>query len=355
MVLDAIGSWARSNPQMLQALSGTAGSIGRGMVGHGNDTRDIFRGISGALAQDQVNQKGYLTEMEQAQAAQAELEAEQAKQQETIQWLQQQGFEDLAEYARAGNGGEAWKLALERMNPETAGGDESFFAPIQGFVGDQPTFVQPGNRGTSRVLDLPEGFQPRQRIEKVDLGTEWLVTDTTTGESQRIPKDIRGAEREEAIGGAEGAAIAGASGDIDAGQTALHIIDQIKNHPELEWATGPAAAMGGNNPVLFPQRFGFQRLVEQAKSGAFLTAIQEMRGLGALSNAEGQTATQAVTRLETALRKEDFLQALADYEGIIRRGMERAAARLQAGGGVFGAPTPGANVTSTGLSWSVSP
>jgi hypothetical protein len=340
------------SPWLDQNRNKLTGAFG-GLVGHGNDPRAIMSGAVSGMQQGQpVDQQVQMIAAEEAKQ-QAAIEAEQAQQQQTVEWLQQQGFEDLAEYARAGNGGEAWKLALERMNPETAGGDEeNFFGNVIPFEveGQGVQFGQVGNRGSFRPLQLPEGGRPAPTTRTVDTPTEVITQDIYGNELFRTPKDLRGAEREKAIGGVEGAAIAGASADIDAGETALHIIDQIKTHPELEWATGPAAAMGGNNAVLFPQRYGFQRLVDQAKSGAFLTAIQEMRGLGALSNAEGQTATAAVTRMETALRKEDFLQALADYEAIIRRGMERANARLQAGGG-----TPGGNVTSTGLSWSVSP
>lgn len=130
-----------------------------------------------------------------------------------------------------------------------------------------------------------------------------------------------------ATGKASGEATAAAPGDIAAGSAALDIINQIRTSPELPWATGTMAGLGGN-AIPGTGRFGFQNLVEQAKSGAFLTAVQEMRGLGALSNAEGQAATQAITRINTALSKEDFLKALADYEAIVLRGMERAQARL---------------------------
>ncbi len=83
-----------------------------------------------------------------------------------------------------------------------AGGDaETFFSPIKGFdAAGNPVFVQPGNRGGSTVMDLPEGFQPQGRLEKVDLGTEWLITDTTTGQTQRIPKDNYGAALATATG-----------------------------------------------------------------------------------------------------------------------------------------------------------
>jgi hypothetical protein len=155
------------------------------------------------------------------------------------------------------------------------------------------------------------------------------------------------------VGGITGEATASAPGDIATGRVALDLVNQIKTSPELGWATGTSAGLGGNM-VPGTGRFGFQNLVDQAKSGAFLTAIQEMRGLGALSNAEGQAATQAITRMNTALSTQDFLKAVDDYERIVKTGMERAQARLNADGPVI---NPGAQPaqTSTGVQWSYEP
>jgi hypothetical protein len=52
--------------------------------------------------------------------------------------------------------------------------------------------------------------------------------------------------------------------------------------------------------------------------------------MGSLSNAEGQTATRAISRMDTATSTPAFLDALADYEAIVQIGRERAAARIQA-------------------------
>ena len=56
-----------------------------------------------------------------------------------------------------------------------------------------------------------------------------------------------------------------------------------------------------------------------------------MRGMGALSNTEGQTATSAITRMKTAQSREGFLSALSDYRKTVRRGKEKAAAMLKQG------------------------
>jgi len=70
-----------------------------------------------------------------------------------------------------------------------------------------------------------------------------------------------------------------------------------------------------------------------------LTAIDQLRGMGSLSNAEGQTATRAIGRMDSATSTPEFLAALDDYENIVKLGRERAAARI--------APPAGATVQPT--------
>lgn len=161
------------------------------------------------------------------------------------------------------------------------------------------------------------------------------------------PRSLAGERAAGAAGGkAQGEALAAAPGDIASATLALDIINQIRTHPELRWATGFSAGVGGN-AVPGTGRFDFQNLVDQAKSGAFLTAVQEMRGLGALSNAEGGAATQAITRMNTATTTEGFLKALADYERVVAGGLDRARARLSSQQG--SAPSAGGGYTILGV------
>ena len=117
-----------------------------------------------------------------------------------------------------------------------------------------------------------------------------------------------------------------ASSDIQAADQALSILDQIIANPALERGTGFTSLA---NIVPGTAGYDFQNLVNQAKSGAFLTAIEQLRGLGALSNAEGQAATSAITRMDTATSKEAFLKAVSDYRTIIESGKQRAIDRIQ--------------------------
>jgi len=236
----------------------------------------------------------------------------------------------------------AYKQAqIDKMNADMMGGgaSEYFGTPVpfqnpDGSIG----FGQLGKDGSFKPIGLPEGAQPAPTTRQVDTGTEIITMDIYGNELYRTPKDLRGAEAQRAIGAAEGAGVVAAPSDIASAEMALDLLNQIETNPELPWATGQSVQLGGNTGLIpgTQGRKDFQNLVDQATSGAFLSAIQQMRGMGSLSNAEGQTATAAVTRMNTATSESAFRKALADYRSVVERGLSNAQKRL--GGGTQASP-----------------
>jgi hypothetical protein len=94
----------------------------------------------------------------------------------------------------------------------------------------------------------------------------------------------------------------------------------MPEHPGLRGSVGGLDSRTWN---VSDEAVDFNALLEQAKGGAFLTAIEQMRGLGALSNAEGQAATQATTRMSTAMSEEGFKKAAKEYADVMKRGVDR--------------------------------
>lgn len=86
----------------------------------------------------------------------------------------------------------------------------------------------------------------------------------------------------------------------------------------------------------------FGARVKQLEAKSFMTSIQSMQGLGALSNAEGLKATDAFTRLRTTQNPKVFKESLAELDDLLRMGLTKA--KLQAFGreriGSGGAMTP---------------
>lgn len=118
-----------------------------------------------------------------------------------------------------------------------------------------------------------------------------------------------------------------APAEINSADDALRYIDEIRNHPGRKAGTG--ASSYAWNWIPGTEAYSFANRVKQLGGGAFLTAIGEMQGMGALSNQEGQTAKDAIARLDTAVTEDEFIAALDDYQRIIQRGKDRAHKRLK--------------------------
>lgn len=207
--------------------------------------------------------------------------------------------------------------------------------------GDQPMSVKEWEYFSKLPAPQQQQYLTMKRAEKyLDTGMEYVQPNAANPAAppvRTVPKNPAEVERQKEIGGAMGKQDAAAPSDLAAADAALELIGSIRTDPNRERGTG-ASAVG--NMVPATRGFDFQKKVDQAKSGAFLTAIQQLRGMGALSNAEGQTATAAVTRMSTAMTEEGFLEALNDYEKTIKAGRERALARTMRGAPMYGnAPT----------------
>lgn len=191
-----------------------------------------------------------------------------------------------------------------------------------------PVLIQLGKDGTAIRTPLPEGVKLSKEPIRLDAGTHFVLLDPITRQPVgQISKELAEAEAQKARGKAEGEATSAAPTQMANADIALKGIEDIRNSPYLDRGTGFSSF---GNMVPGTGGYGFQSQVDQLKGGAFLTAIQQLQGMGALSNAEGQTATAAIARLDTAQSREDFMKALADYEEIVRRGRDRAAKRIGA-------------------------
>jgi len=69
--------------------------------------------------------------------------------------------------------------------------------------------------------------------------------------------------------------------------------------------------------------FGAAAKLEQAQGSAFLSAIPQMKGMGALSNAEGTAITASVQALKLGLPYKQAQQEANKVRTILARGIER--------------------------------
>lgn len=110
-------------------------------------------------------------------------------------------------------------------------------------------------------------------------------------------------------------------------------IDGVLNDPALDFATG-FLEWTQNIPGTASRRFGSR--VDQLNGQAFLQAFESLKGAGQITEVEGQKATQAIGRLDSAQSADDYRQALNELKGILQIGMERKKT-----GGVITSDAPG--------------
>ena len=68
---------------------------------------------------------------------------------------------------------------------------------------------------------------------------------------------------------------------------------------------------------------GFQARHNQVTGQARLEGVQAMKGTGAVSNAEGEAAAKAITRMSKSQSEAEYIQAALEYRAIIQKGIDR--------------------------------
>lgn len=202
---------------------------------------------------------------------------------------------------------------------------------IQGVDKDgKAVILQIGKDGTLHQAQTPEGVTITPPVNYVNTGTSQTpvprYAGQPTGAAPTVPIDVAGKSQQQTLGQNTGQAQFDLPTATNNANMALSEIDAIRKSPGI--STGlPSVVL---NQIPGTDWYGFQQRVDQAKAGAFLQAYNSLRGGGAISDAEGAKATASLARLNTAQNKKDFLAALDDFEGVIKRGL--AVANQKAGG-----------------------
>jgi len=97
-------------------------------------------------------------------------------------------------------------------------------------------------------------------------------------------------------------------------------IDGILSDPALDKSTG-ALAWTQAIPGTDQRRFGTR--VKQLDGQAFLQAFESLKGGGQITEIEGDKATQAIGRLDSAQSPEDYRQALTDLRDVLSLAAKR--------------------------------
>jgi hypothetical protein len=110
-------------------------------------------------------------------------------------------------------------------------------------------------------------------------------------------------------------------------------VNQLVTHPGFETSVGRKGLSYGFGMTKEPILEGtdasdWQARFKEIQGQSFLQGIENLRGMGALSNQEGEAATKAIQRMSTSQSEKEFKAAAQDFNEIIQRGVDRNREKL---------------------------
>jgi hypothetical protein len=153
-----------------------------------------------------------------------------------------------------------------------------------------------------------------------EAGKIGAVEQTATGEAQLAQEKQAVAKGEREVAEAKRAKENAAS----AINSQLQQIQRLESHPGFEWAVGTTSLIPS---VRGSEAYGFEKQLEKLDAQSFMAMIPNLAGMGALSNAEGQKVSAALSALNTGLSEEEFRAEMK----VIRETLMQARDRLKTG------------------------
>jgi hypothetical protein len=138
-----------------------------------------------------------------------------------------------------------------------------------------------------------------------------------------IPIDKRTPARETELGKGEAKAITQLPAIEANTSRTLARLEELEKHPGLDAATG--FIMGKVPFAVTPAARDATARMQEIQSEAWTQAVQDLRGMGALSNAEGSRIENARSRLAARdVSTGDYRKAIADLKEVLRSGLNNA-------------------------------
>jgi hypothetical protein len=247
--------------------------------------------------------------------------------------------EPIGNFAKNGTGLGESEAGLNLVYGQDKDGNTIAFQPLKG--------------GGLRQVEIPEGAKLTPGISNIDTGTGTLTVNNKTGlPVLQTAKDLSGAEREKAMGKAQGDAQINLGSNLQKADYSIGLIDQMLAHPGLETAVGLSGTLDPRNYISGTDATDFNVRRKQLEGRAFLEAFDSLKGAGQITEIEGQKATEAIARLSTAQSEGSYKLALRELREILEVGKERARQRATVSeAGVVANPSE--RKTSSGVQWKI--
>lgn len=109
----------------------------------------------------------------------------------------------------------------------------------------------------------------------------------------------------------------------------IKLVDDLLNHPGKKMAVG-GSSLNPLNYVPGTDAKDFKVRLEQIQGKQFLQAFESLKGGGQITEIEGQKATAAISRMNTAQSEKEFDAAAREFQSVIKAGVERAKRKASA-------------------------
>lgn len=109
--------------------------------------------------------------------------------------------------------------------------------------------------------------------------------------------------------------------------SSIAVVDKLLAHPGRASGTGLSSKLDPRNYTPGTDAYDFQRELESFDSVLFLSNIEKMKGMGALSNAEGAKVSAAAGAIKPGMKDTTFVNNLR----IIRAELNKAKSRIDSG------------------------
>lgn len=199
-------------------------------------------------------------------------------------------------------------------NAPADAGAEFAKQPIYGTDAQGNTVIlQLNDAGQASQTKLPEGVTVGKDPIRLDAGTHFVLLDPVNRqEIGRIPKNVAAEAQLKAEGEATGKAKAALPTVETNAASVLKYLDDVLVDPYLPKMTGPIDA---RKPNLSGDASRVQSKINQLNGAAFLQAFEAIRGGGAITEVEGQKATQAKSRMDSlSVNDADYPKAVQDFK-----------------------------------------
>jgi hypothetical protein len=117
---------------------------------------------------------------------------------------------------------------------------------------------------------------------------------------------------------------------ISSANQSIQQIDDLLKHPGFSSTVG-FTLTPGMRFIEGSSEADFMARLNQVKGGAFLEAFNTLKGGGAISEVEGQKATDAITRMGKSQSEKEFTAAAEEFKRVIKSGVENAKIKAQGG------------------------